>query len=87
MSKPTINPDFLPFVEACSAHRISRTVAYELANAGLLDTFTIGRRRYVKVESLRNLPERLAAQRERTGRDNDGTENGSQRRRRTGTGG
>ena len=60
MSKPTITPDFLPFVEACSANRISRTVAYELANAGLLETFTIGRRRYVKVESLRSLPERLA---------------------------
>lgn len=87
MSDTPLTPHFLPFVEACYDHGISRTVAYELADAGLLDTFTIGRRRYVKVESLRNLPERLAAQRQRTGRDNDGTGGGSKRRRRTGTGG
>lgn len=57
-SKPV--PLFRPFVETCREHGISRTVAYELANDGLLDTFTIGRARYVMVESLHSLPERLA---------------------------
>lgn len=57
-SKPA--PLFRPFVETCREHGISRTVAYELANAGVLDTFCIGRARYVMVESLRSLPERLA---------------------------
>ena len=57
----TITPDFLPFVQACRAHGISRTVAYGLANDGLLDTFHIGRSRYVLVESLKTLPDRMKA--------------------------
>ena len=52
---------FAPLVETCRDHGISRTVAFELAASGDLETFTIGRRRYVKLESLRTLPERLAA--------------------------
>lgn len=52
---------FGPLVETCKAHGISRSVAFELARIGLLDTFTIGTRRYVRSESLRTLPERLAA--------------------------
>lgn len=54
------NPAYLPLVEACKAHGISRSVAFELARKGDLDTFLIGKRRYVYLHSLRNLPERMA---------------------------
>ncbi|MBS0590295.1 MAG: hypothetical protein JSR65_06615 [Proteobacteria bacterium] len=54
-------PTFGPLVETCRAHGISRSVAFELARAGKLQTFTIGTRRYVYTDSLRTLPERLAA--------------------------
>ncbi|MFT4255942.1 MAG: hypothetical protein QM599_03125 [Pseudoxanthomonas sp.] len=53
-------PTYRPLVTACAEHGISRTVAFELARAGKLETFTIGKRRYVALESLRTLPERLA---------------------------
>jgi hypothetical protein len=53
-------PAFAPLVEACKAHGISRTVAFELAASGALRTFRIGTRRYVHLDSLRTLPERLA---------------------------
>jgi len=52
-------PAYRPFLEACREHGISKTVAYELANAGLVETFKLGAKRYVIVESLRTLPERL----------------------------
>lgn len=54
-------PTFRPLVPACNDHGISRSVAFELARKGLLDTFTIGSRRYVRLDSLRSLPDRLAA--------------------------
>lgn len=54
-------PTYRPLVTACADHGISRTVAFDLARSGLLDTFTIGTRRYVRLDSLRTLPERLAA--------------------------
>lgn len=57
----TLEPAYRPLVEACGEHGISRTVAFELARTGQLQTFTIGTRRYVLLESLRTLPERLAA--------------------------
>lgn len=53
-------PTYAPLVTACAAHGISRTVAYELISAGKLKSFTIGKRRYVYLDSLRTLPERLA---------------------------
>lgn len=46
---------------ACAARDIRRTNAYHLAKAGLLETFTIGRKRYVYEDSLDALPQRLAA--------------------------
>jgi hypothetical protein len=55
------SPTYRPLVPACAEHGISRTVAFELARNGLLETFTIGARRYVRLESLRTLPDRLAA--------------------------
>lgn len=60
-------PAFLPLVEGCKAHGISRTVAFELTKSGLLDTFTIGTRRYVKLESLHTLPERLSVHKAKAG--------------------
>jgi hypothetical protein len=56
---------FGPLVETCKAHGISRTVAFELAASGTLKTFRIGTRRYVHLDSLRSLPERLAANEQR----------------------
>ena len=46
-------------MEACKAHGISRSVAFELARNGTLHTFLIGKRRYVYMDSLRTLPDRL----------------------------
>lgn len=53
-------PTFKPLVAACAEFGISRTVAFDLARRGLLDTFCIGARRYVRMHSLETLPERLA---------------------------
>jgi len=53
---------FAPLVETCRAHGISRTIAFELAASGKLDTFCIGRRRFVRIASLHSLPDRLAAE-------------------------
>lgn len=52
-------PTYRPLVTACAEHGISRSVAFELARTGLLKTFALGQRRYVYLESLRTLPERL----------------------------
>ena len=57
----TNTPTYQPLVPACADHGISRTVAFGLARNGLLETFTIGARRDVRLESLRTLPDRLAA--------------------------
>ena len=54
------DPTYRPLVNACKEHGISRSVAFELVRSGKLDTFTIGTRRYVYLESLQSLPERLA---------------------------
>ncbi len=59
--QPSELPAYRPLVTACADHGISRTVAFDLARNGLLQTFTIGTRRYVLLESLHTLPERLAA--------------------------
>lgn len=53
-------PTYRPLVTACAEFGISRTVAFRLVQDGLLHTFTIGTRRYVYLDSLRTLPERLA---------------------------
>lgn len=55
------NVTYGPFVSVCRAHGISRSVAYQLLAAGHLDTFLIGRRRYVLIDSLRDLPRKLLA--------------------------
>ena len=53
------NRDFRPFIPECSRRGLGKTKAYELANEGLLDTFRIGSKRYVLIESLDSLPQRL----------------------------
>lgn len=60
--QPEAIPTYRPLVTACAEHGISRSVAFELARIGKLETFTIGTRRYVYLDSLRTLPERLAAE-------------------------
>lgn len=56
----TTEPAFGPLVEECAKHGISRTVAYDLVSKGLLNSFRLGARRYVLLDSLRNLPQALA---------------------------
>ncbi|WP_342315732.1 hypothetical protein [Lysobacter sp. FW306-1B-D06B] len=53
---------YRPLVSACAQRGISRTVAFDLSRKGMLETATIGRRRYVFLDSLDTLPQRLASQ-------------------------
>lgn len=61
MSNENFNPRpaFAPMVQFCREHGISRSQAYRLASRGTLQTFNIGRRRFVTVESIRQLPSTL----------------------------
>lgn len=56
------NPTYGPLVESARAFGISRSVAWDLAKRGLLATFSIGKRRYCYLDSLRTLPERLGGE-------------------------
>lgn len=60
-SPPEQQPPYALLVPACLARGISRTVAFDMVRKGLLDSFCIGRRRYVYMASLDSLPARLAA--------------------------
>lgn len=51
---------FGPLVEECARRGISKTIAFELVKEGHLSTFTIGRKRYVRIPSLESLPDRLS---------------------------
>ncbi len=46
---------FYPLVAACKLHGIGRSTAYELAESGEIESFFIGSKRYVMLESLRAL--------------------------------
>lgn len=50
---------FGPLVEECAARGIGRTVAFQLAREGVIETFRIGRRRFVVLKSLDSLPQRM----------------------------
>ena len=52
--------EFRPFIPECNKVGIGRSKAYELANAGILETVSIGRRRFVYLDSLYSLPQRLS---------------------------
>lgn len=54
-------PPYGPLIETCAAYGIRRSRAHEYAKSGLIDTFTMGRKRYVRLDSLDTLPERIAA--------------------------
>ncbi len=54
-------PTFGPLVETCKRYGINRTTAFRLAQEKLLETFLIGRKRFVYIASLESLPERLRA--------------------------
>ena len=51
---------FRALVPACAERDISRTVAFELARKGLIETFLLGKRRYCWIDSLDTLPQRMA---------------------------
>lgn len=58
--------EFGPFIPECVKRGIGKTRAYELADAGDLETFLIGSKRYVYIDSLLTLPQRMA-QRQQAG--------------------
>lgn len=62
ISQSSFSPTFGPMVEVCRQFGISRSVAFQLAQAGKLETFKIGARKYVYIESVKSLPARLAAE-------------------------
>lgn len=45
----------------CSEYDVSRSVAYELIDSKLLDSFLIGRRRYIIGASIETLPQKMKA--------------------------
>lgn len=47
--------------DACALSSLGRTAIYGLIADGLLDTFKNGARRLIIVQSLKSLPDRLAA--------------------------
>lgn len=51
--------EFRPFIPECRKRGIGKTKAYELANAGLLEVFNIGTRKFIYLDSLLSLPRRL----------------------------
>ncbi len=55
-----ITPTYGPLVDVCRLFGISRSIAFELAASGKLDTFKFNARRYVYLESVESLPRRLA---------------------------
>ena len=55
------DPTYGPLVPTAAAFGLGRSTAFKFASEGKLETFTIGTRRYVYLDSLRTLPERLAA--------------------------
>lgn len=54
-------PTYGPFVPTCNAYGNGRSKAFQLAAAGTIETFLIGAKRFVMIDSLRSLPERLRA--------------------------
>ena len=61
---PNVKPAYAAMVAECARWNICRTEAFRLARMGLLDTFAIGRKRYVWIASLESLPTRLRASQE-----------------------
>ena len=58
-SSQAISYGYGPLVSECKRRGIGRTVAFQLAANGLIETFTIGSKRFVRLRSLESLPDRL----------------------------
>ena len=54
-------PTFGRFLPVMRAHGFGRTFSYDLQKKGLIKTFRIGRATFIELDSLRTLPERIAA--------------------------
>jgi hypothetical protein len=52
---------FARFIPVMREHGFGRSKAYELANDGLIETFKIGKAKFVYIDSVRSLPQRIAA--------------------------
>lgn len=52
-------PEYGELVSECARWGIRRTKAFELARRKLIQTFMIGRKRYVLIASLATLPTRI----------------------------
>lgn len=59
MASATEHREFRPFIPECTKRGIGKTKAYELAKAGLIETFVLGTKRYCYLDSLLSLPQRL----------------------------
>lgn len=55
--------EFGPLVSECKKRGIGETRAYQYAAAGLIETFTIGRKRFVYLDSILALPSKIANER------------------------
>lgn len=58
-----LRPLYGSLVEVCEQHGIRRTKAFELARKGLLETFCLGGKRYVYLDSVASLPARIGTPR------------------------
>lgn len=56
-----VKPTYAEMVPECERWDICRTKAFEYARHGLIETFVMGRKRYVVIASLESLPARLRA--------------------------
>lgn len=60
--------EFRPFVEECARVGLGRSKSYQLAAEGLIETVLIGRRRFVYLDSLYSLPQRIGKDGKQGGR-------------------
>src|SRR3546814_11014702 len=56
--------DFRSFISECAKIGIGQNKPYELSDAGLLENFTIGSKRYVHLDNLLTMQLRIASQAE-----------------------
>lgn len=54
--------EYGPFLAECAKRGLAKTKSYQLANDGLLETFHIGSKRFVYLDSLLALPNKLQKQ-------------------------
>ncbi len=60
---PNTSPEpygYGPLVPECKRRGIAKTTAFHLARKGLIETFMLGRKRFVRIASLESLPDRIA---------------------------